>query len=113
MFAALTSSLPCASFVSHGRIWRKERNAPSFETMGFAKFVSWEGHIFIQNLLERPAAIKYQCTWPSLSVNDEDEMFSTSVPDSDGRDENMPDDQVPDVNVSDKGRTSAKRRRIN
>ena len=47
MFAALTSSLPCASFVSHGRIWRKERNAPSFETMGFAKFVSWEGHIFI------------------------------------------------------------------
>ena len=82
---------------------------------GFCKVpLSWEGHIFIQDLLERPAAIKYQCTWPSLSVNDEDEMsVSTSVPDSDGRDENMPDDQVPDVNVSDKGRTSAKRRRIN
>eukprot|EP00435_Cladocopium_sp_Y103_P049958 s2528_g15.t1 len=38
--------------------------------------LSWEGHLFIQELLERPAAIKYKFTWPFLSVKDMMKMRS-------------------------------------
>ena len=70
--------------------------------------LSWEGHLFIQDLLERPAAIKYQFTWPCLSVKDAEDEISVSTPEPD---DSLPDDSLPDVNLSDEGRLSTKRRR--
>ena len=61
--------------------------------------LSWEWHLFIQDLLERPAAIKYQFSWPCLTAKHEDEI-SVSTP--------VPDDSFPDVNLSDEGRLSIK-----